>query len=475
MVTTVLLLLLGVVIILALIAANGYFVAQEFSYMSVDRSRLRADAVGGDKAAGQALKITERTSFMLSGAQLGITVTGLLVGYVAEPLVGQSLGEILDVVGIPPAVSISVGTTLALVTATVVQMIFGELYPKNLAIAAPEPVARALARSTRVYLVLFGWLITVFDHASNALLRLIRIDPVEDVDSAATAKDLGRIVADSRRSGDLPDELSVVIDRIIDFPDRDVEHAMVPRAKVGTVGAETTIGQLRERMSTEHSRYPVIFGEDQPIGVVMLTDVLRARSGDELPVTTVMREPLIVPERMSLPDVLEKLGESELEMACVIDEFGTFSGIITEEDIAEELIGELHDEHDEPGEEIVADDAADNVWEMEGDVHADELERMIGHSLPDGDYETVGGLLISELGELPEAGQSLTVQLPELPSDLIDDSPPRRRLTVEVLATDRHVPSRVRVELVETPAGEPGDERADDRPDETGADAQERA
>ncbi|MEW1939083.1 CNNM domain-containing protein, partial [Dietzia maris] len=198
---TILTLLLGIVVILAIIAANGYFVAQEFAYMSVDRNRLSARAEAGDKAASRALKVTRRTSFMLSGAQLGITVTGLLVGYVAEPLVGESLGELLGGAGVPAAVSVTVGTTLALVVATVVQMIFGELYPKNLAIANPEPLARGLARSTTAYLTVFGWLIVVFDRAANLILRMVGVKPVEDLDSTATAEDLERIVADARESG----------------------------------------------------------------------------------------------------------------------------------------------------------------------------------------------------------------------------------------------------------------------------------
>src|SRR3712207_516230 len=135
---------------------------------------------------------------MLSGAQLGITVTGLLVGYVAEPLIGESLGALLGGVGIPTAVSVGIGAVLALLFSTVVQMLFGELFPKNLAIARPEPVARWLGASTTLYLKVFGWLIRVFDQASNLLLHALRIEPVHDVEHAATARDLEHIVEESR-------------------------------------------------------------------------------------------------------------------------------------------------------------------------------------------------------------------------------------------------------------------------------------
>src|SRR5690606_38478158 len=164
-------LLLGLLIVLAITAATAYFVAQEFAYMSVDRAALKAAAAGGDAGAEKALAITRRTSFLLSGAQLGITVTGLLVGYVAEPLIGQAIGAVLGMASVPSAVGVTIGTVFALLLATMIQMLFGELFPKNLAIARPRGVAVALAGSTKIYLGAFGWLIKIFDGASNLLLK----------------------------------------------------------------------------------------------------------------------------------------------------------------------------------------------------------------------------------------------------------------------------------------------------------------
>ena len=453
MLEAVLLLLLGILVILAIIAANGYFVAQEFAYMSVDRARLAARAEAGDAAAQRALKVTRRTSFMLSGAQLGITVTGLLVGYVAEPLVGQSLGVLLGGVGVPAAVGISVGTVLALVLATVIQMIFGELYPKNLAIANPEPLAVGLARSTTIYLTVFGWLITVFDHAANALLRLFRIEPVHDVDTTATAKDLERIVADSRESGDLPEELSVLIDRVLDFPQRDVEHAMIPRSRVGTVTPSTTIGEVRALMAAAHTRYPVVSPTEEPLGVVQLADLLETREPDDAPVSAIMRPPLVVPDVMTLPDALARLVRSRNQLACVIDEYGGFTGVLTLEDLAEELVGELTDEHDNvPPPTIEAE--GPRSWRMGGEVHVDEVEREIAHALPTGDYETISGLVIAAHGSLPAAGDTVAVPLPDDPRELALDHQISRALHIEVLEVARHVPSELRVRLMEDdPAG----------------------
>jgi CBS domain containing-hemolysin-like protein len=447
-VMTVLALFLGVLVVFLITAVTGYFVAQEFAYMAVDRAQLGARAAAGDAPAQRALAITRRTSFMLSGAQLGITITGLLVGYVAEPLIGQSLGALLGGIGIPTGVSLGVGAVLALLFATVVQMLFGELFPKNLAIARAEPVARWLGRSTAIYLKVFGWLIWIFDQASNLLLRALKIEPVHDVEHSATARDLEHIVEDSRESGDLPVELSMLLDRILDFPRRTVEHAMIPRSRVDTVADPDSIGEVRECMAHGHSRYPVLAEDTQDIvGVVHLADVLATTEPGTAPVTAIARPPLVVSHLTPLPDVLRQLMESDNQLACVVDEYGGFTGVITLEDLAEELVGEITDEHDEANPEYVPVEG-DGVWEMPGDVHVDEVERSLGVDLPRGDYETIAGLVIAHYGGLPEEGTTLEIDLPPDPADLVHDDPPRRRvLQVEVLAVDRHVPSRVRLTL----------------------------
>ncbi|MFF7683191.1 hemolysin family protein [Microbacterium sp. NPDC007973] len=440
-------LLLGIIVTLAIIVACGFFVAQEFAYMSVDRARLTARAEKGDAQAKRVLAITKRTSFMLSGAQLGITVTGLLIGYVAEPLIGESIGTLLGGVGVDPAVSVLIGTVGALLLATVVTMIFGELYPKNLAIANPEPLARALAVPTRIYLLLFGWLITVFDVAANALLRLLRIEPLEDVDESATARDLEAIIEESRQSGDLPDDLSIIIDRILDFPQRDVEHAMVPRSQVGSVTPETTVGEVRALMATGHTRYPVIGAEDSPVGVVELIDILREDPADAAPVASVMRSAVVIPTSMLLPVALERMRQTRNELACVVDEYGNFDGILTIEDLTEEVIGELSDEHDAEVAEVAA--VGDDAWSVPGDLHLDELERLIGHDLAHSDVETVAGLVIETHGDLPPVGGVVRIDLPERASETVQGLDYERWLAVEVVEVDRHVPSQVRVQLHE--------------------------
>lgn len=452
MIEPILSLFLGVLVILAIIAVNGYFVAQEFAYMAVDRTRLAALAAAGDASALRALAVTKRTSFMLSGAQLGITVTGLLVGYVAEPLVGESLGVLLGGTGISFEAGVAIGTALALVAATIIQMVVGELYPKNLAIANPEPMSLALARSTLLYMSAFGWLISFFDKSANLFLKLLRIEPVHDLDVSASATDLPHIIANSRDSGDLPRELSLMMDRILDFPQRNVEHAMVPRSQVDWVDPETTLGELRGLMASAHTRYPVIDDDDVPVGVVHLADVLAHLSTGHSneTVALLMRPAMVLPTLMQLPVALDQLVQTTNQLACVIDEYGGFAGVLTIEDLAMEIVGDITDEHDaEVGDSVVSE--GEHTWTMEGDVHLDEVRRIIGHDLPPGDVETVAGLLIAELGALPAEGDTVTIDLPIDPAELVANEPMKHRLVVDVLRIERHVPTAVRVRLVKLP------------------------
>jgi CBS domain containing-hemolysin-like protein len=266
---------------------------------------------------------------------------------------------------------------------------------------------------------------------------------VHDVDSSATADDLERIVADSRDSGDLPAELSLMIDRILEFPKQDVEHAMIPRSLVDTIPPTTTVGEVRAMMARSHTRYPVVDDESQPLGVVHLADMLGTALPPDTPVTELMRPPVVLPTLMALPDALAALTRAKNQLACVIDEYG----VITIEDLAEEVVGEITDEHDDGSGPSVEPDG-DDVWRMGGDVHVDELHRAIGFELPAGDFETVAGLVIATRGGLPVAGETIIVELQDDPGDLVNDDEVHRALEIEVLSVERHVPSEVRVTLV---------------------------
>lgn len=296
--------------------------------------------------------MTGRLSFMLSGAQLGITVTALLVGYAAEPYLGAGLAELLDVAGVPTTVALPLSLALALLIATVVQMVLGELAPKNLAIARAEQLALALSRSTLMYLKVAGPVITLFDKAAVRLLRRVGIEPIEELPSGATPKDLEQIIAESREEGHLNAEMSDLLDRGLDFRTLTAGEAMVPRVDVHTVRAHEPLSRVVELLDTGHSRFPVrgTEGVDDLVGVVGIADVLAVPPAERAttPVSAVVGPPLLVPETLPLPTVLDRLRVGHRQLACVVDEYGGFAGVITLEDIAEELVGPIRDEDDPP-------------------------------------------------------------------------------------------------------------------------------
>ncbi|MGW0433223.1 hemolysin family protein [Micromonospora sp. NPDC003197] len=436
---------LGLLLIILLTAATGYFVAQEFGYIAVDRGKLQQLADQGDIAAERALKVTGRLSFMLSGAQLGITVTALLVGYVAEPFLGDGLADLLGLTGMSRAVSLPLSVALALIIATIVQMVLGELAPKNLSIARPEAVARALSQSTLIYLAVAAPVIKLFDMAATRLLRRVGIEPIEELPSGATPEDLEQIIAESRQEGHLDAEMSNLLDRGLDFRQLTAGEVMVPRVDVHTVRADEPVSRVVQLLDTGHSRFPVrgTEGVDDLVGVVGIADVLGVppeQRGKTL-VSAVAGPPLLVPTTLLLPTVLDRLRAGHRQLACVVDEYGGFAGVITLEDIAEELVGPIRDEDDPP--ERAPMRQADGSWVVPARWRIDEVADSTGIALPEApEYDTISGLVMRELGRVPEVGDRLEITLA---AELDAELPPRA--LVEVLAVDRHVADSVRLEV----------------------------
>lgn len=439
---------LGLLLIIVLTAATGYFVAQEFGYIAADRGKLQRQADRGDAAAARALRVTGRLSFMLSGAQLGITVTALLVGYVAEPYLGDGLATLLGGAGVPESVRLPASILLALFVATVIQMVFGELAPKNLAIVRAEALARALSRSTLIYLAVAGPLIRLFDVAATRLLRRIGIEPVEELPTGATPEDLEQIIAESRLGGHLDPEMSILLDRGLDFRQLTAGEAMVPRVDVYTVRADDPVSRVVEMLDCGHSRFPVrgTEGVDDLVGVVGIADVLGVppQRRTQIPVSAVAVPPLLVPETLPLPTVLDRMRAGHRQLACVVDEYGGFAGVISLEDIAEELVGPIRDEDDPP--ERVPVRQPDGSWVVPARWRIDEVADSTGIALPEApEYDTLSGLVMRELGRVPEVGDRLEIRLPADTDG--DHQEPPRHAAVEVLAVDRHVADSVRLEV----------------------------
>jgi CBS domain containing-hemolysin-like protein len=440
---------IGILAIVLLTAATGYFVAQEFAYVAVDREKLRAMADDGDHAAERALRVTQRLSFVLSGAQVGITVTALLAGYVAEPYLGRGTADLLGLTGLSETVSTSISMVFALLFATVVQMVLGELAPKNLAIAKPETLARALSRSTLIYLAVAGPLIRMFDATANRLLRAIGIEPIEELPQGATSEDLDRIIANASVEGTLDARAARLLDHGLDFRVRTAAEVMRPRVDVTTLGANEPASRVVDLLDTGHSRFPVTGdGVDDVVGVVSIADVVTLEPAARM--TTAVRdlatEPVVLSESAPLPEVLDRLKQAHRQLAIVVDEYSGFAGIITLEDVAEELVGEIRDEDDLP--EPVIEQAEDASWLIPGRARVDEIAEATGIRLPDDDmYDTVSGLILARLGHLPAVREQIEMPLPPMVD--ADGKPvPQGMARLTVLAVRRHVPDRVALTVI---------------------------
>ncbi|MFI6828271.1 hemolysin family protein [Kribbella sp. NPDC050241] len=441
------LILVGLALILVLTIATGYFVSQEFAYVAVDRSRLRSLAEGGDAAAARALKVTSRLSFVLSGAQVGITITALLAGYVAEPYLGAGLSHVLGSAGVPESVSLSISVILALLVATIIQMVLGELAPKNLAIAKSEAIALRLARSTLMYLTIAGPLIHVFDATSNRILRRVGIEPVEELPQGATAQELDRIIVESYEQGLLDQDTMRLLDRGLDFRHRTAGEAMRPRVDVFTVHQDEPLTRIVDLQETGHTRFPVIADSvDEVVGVIAIGDVVEVEPADRSWVTTgsLATPPVVVPSTLPLPGVLERLRTAHRQLAIVVDEYGGFAGIVSLEDIAEELVGEIRDEDDLPETGLVQ--GGDGSWVVPARWRLDEVEEATGVALPeDDDYETVSGLVMARLGRVPVIGDEVAVELRRRFDH--DGRPvPQEFVRLSVQTVVRHVPGLVVME-----------------------------
>ncbi|MFC9339241.1 hemolysin family protein [Streptomyces sp. NPDC057020] len=434
---------LGLLAVLVLTAGTGYFVAQEFAYVAADRLALAREAEAGDRRAARALTVLERLSFMLSGAQLGITVTGLVVGFLAEPSVSALLKPALEGTGLSDGAVSAISVVLAFVVATVLQMVLGELAPKNLALAVPERLAKSLAASTLVYLKIVGPVVRVFDGAANKLLRKVGIEPVEELHHGATLEELSHLIGESHEQGELPPATAELLDHALEFSERTMDEVMVPRADAVFVRKDATLTEAVELIARYgHSNYPVLGDHPDDIaGVLGVNELMRlpATAFDTTTAGEAARRPLLLPDTLRLPQAVAQMRERDDEFAVVLDEHGGVGGVVTYEDIAEELVGDIADESDKVVALAVADG---DGWRVDAGRRLDEIEEATGIALPEeDDYDTVAGLVIDRLGRFPTIGDRLTVD----------------GVLIEVLSLDRHVPERVRIE--KTGVEKTGDEK----------------
>ncbi|MGJ3509038.1 hemolysin family protein [Enemella sp. A6] len=429
-------LLIGCVVLL--IAANALFVAAEFSFITVDRPTVRKAAESGDRRADGLQQALRTMSTQLSGAQLGITVSSLVVGFIAEPSISKVLRGPLGWAGLNETAALATSLTMAFLIATIAQMVFGELVPKNWAISEPLRVGRMVAGPQRVFTFISKPLLFVLQGSANGLLRLFGIEPQEELVGARSAAELAAMASRSASEGTLEQSLARRVMRSATLGEQFATDAMTPRPKMQYLTAEATaLDVLALSESTGHARFPV-FGEtpDEVLGAVHFKDALAVPHDARAttPVTEIAREVVQVPSAMALDDALEQL-RGGLQMAIVVDEYGGTDGLLALEDIVEELVGEIDDEHDKPS--LVERDLGDGRWSLSGLMRPDEIEHL---ELPEGEAsETLGGLITEELGRFPRIGDHVDIEARDL-NNRDDDglpTPVRVRLSVTRLEGKR--------------------------------------
>ncbi len=369
---------------------------------------MRVDAAAGDRRARAAAGALRRLSFYLSGAQLGITATSLLVGFIAEPAIAEALEPLVGgAVGDDRSRAVSIA--LALLLATGVQMVVGELVPKSLAIARPRTTAYLLARPMVAVSRVMGPLISFLNGAANATVRRLGIEPREELASVRSLEELELLIRSSGEEGTLEREAMTLLTRTIRFSDKDAASALVPRRSVDTVSIdETLLGLIGKAAATGHSRFPVVGVDlDDVRGVVHVKDVL-AVPYDQRPSTSVaaiMSPPFAVPETRPLTDLLADLRRLGTHLAVVVDEHGGTVGTITLEDVLEEIVGEIDDEHD-PRAPATTSAQRPGEWLLDASWHPDEVYDASGFAIPEGDYETLAGFVLAALGRIPQVGDA---------------------------------------------------------------------
>ncbi|PZQ91886.1 MAG: hypothetical protein DI534_02740 [Leifsonia xyli] len=394
-----------------LTVGTGFFVASEFALVNLDRHELEDRQSKGETMLGPTIRALKVTSTHLSSAQLGITLTTLLAGFTLEPAFSTWLRPLFAGWGLGEATTRVVAAIVAIVAATLLSMIIGELVPKNFALALPRQTAKVVIPFQTLFTTVFKPFIAVLNGTANAVLRGVGIEPKEELSSARTADELKSLVRRSASEGSLDSDTATLLARTLAFSEHIAADVMTPRLRLAAVArtdnAEAVIELARR---TGYSRFPVIDeGPDDIVGVVHIKQAVavpRERRAS-VPVSALQTDALRVPETMKLDVLLGELRARSYQIAVVVDEYGGTAGVATLEDLVEELVGEVSDEHDRSRADVVRS----RDWlTFPGALRPDELRDRAGVTVPeDGPYETVAGYLMSELGRIPSPGDTVEI------------------------------------------------------------------
>jgi CBS domain containing-hemolysin-like protein len=394
---------LGLLAFALLLALNAFFVSAELALVAVDRDRIDALAEQGSRSARIASRALGHLSLTLSATQLGVTTISLVLGLVAEPTASKLLPDFFGDAG---------AAVVALLLATVFQMVISELVPKGIAVAKPVEVTLRLALPLRIYAVAFSPIIKVLNRAADATVRRLGVEPREELRSVRTIDELELLIASSGEEGTLDPEAFALLTRTIRFGHKSAADALVSRVDVETISREATVADVADRsIATGYSRFPVVGDSvDDIVGVVHAKDVLRipTEARARTSVLDIRTDATFVPEGRDLESLLTEMRGGGVQLAVVVDEYGGMAGIVTLEDLVEEIVGDIEDEYDvvPPITSVFGALPSDDL-EIEGTLHLDEVEEATGFEVPEGEYETLAGFLLDRLGRIPSVGDQV--------------------------------------------------------------------
>jgi magnesium and cobalt exporter, CNNM family len=443
---------------LLLIVASGVFVAAEFAFVTVDRAAVERDAEEGDGTARGLQKALRSLSTQLSGAQVGITVTNLAIGFLAEPAIADLIDGPLEAAGLPAGAVRPVALATGLGLSTLLTIVFGELVPKNLAIARPMETARATQGIQRAFTAAMLWPIRLLNGSANAVVRRLGMEPQEELRSARSSTELASLIQRSADHGTLDADTAELMERSVEFGSRTAAEIMTPRVRTASLEetdrASAVIELARE---TGHSRFPVLDDEDTVVGTVHVKHAVALPVPERATTRLkhIMVKPIVVPDSLRLDPLLALLRADGFQMAVVLDEYGGHAGIVTLEDVVEEIVGDIADEHDPRSAQ--ARQRRDGGWLLSGLLRPDEVEDLTGIELPEHeDYDTVAGLLLQALGRIPAVGDVAEVPLAVVSLDDDGAEVPRRIAVLRVEHMDGLRIDRLVVTVRDEPA--PGEE-----------------
>lgn len=446
------------VVSLLLIAAAGAFVAAEFAFLTVDRGQVDRLAAEGDAGAAGVQKALRALSTQLSGAQVGITVTNLAIGFLAEPAISDIVDGPLRAAGLPDGAVTPVALGLGLTLSTLATMVFGELVPKNLAVARPLQVARATQRFQRGFTAVNRFPIWLLNGSANAVVRRLGMEPQEELRSARSPAELQSLIQRSADQGTLDADTAELMDRSVEFGSRTAGEIMTPRVRVHSVDStDRALAVIELARQTGHSRFPVYGEGDEVVGTVHVKHAvaLPVHERSTTRVRHIMVPPIVVPDSLRLDPLLSLLRGEGFQLAVVLDEYGGHAGIVTLEDVVEEIVGDISDEHDRLGARVHR--RRDGSWSLSGLLRPDEVEDETGIELPEhDDYDTIAGLVLRVLGRVPMAGDVALVDLqadPERPAV-------RRTARLHVERMDGRRIDRIRLTVEESADPEAGEDDA---------------